>query len=31
MLERDINGNWYDTDVNDEDVEILELLEEYGY
>lgn len=31
MLERDINGNWYDTDVTDEDVELFEELEELGF
>ena len=31
MLERDIEGIFYDTEVTDEDVEVLDILEEYGY
>lgn len=31
MLERDKSGNWFDTDITEEDIEILETLEEYGY
>jgi hypothetical protein len=31
MLERDRDGNWYDTDVTDEDLELFEELEELGY
>ena len=31
MFERDLNGVWLDTEVTDEDVEVLELLEEYGF
>ena len=30
-MERDINGNWYDIDLSDEDEEILDILEEFGY
>lgn len=30
-MERDINGNWLDTDISAEDEEILDILEEYGY
>ena len=31
MLERDVNGIYLDTDVTDEDIELLEELEELGY
>lgn len=31
MFERDTGGNWYDTDITDEDMEVLEILEEFGY
>lgn len=31
MLERDRDGNWYDTDVTEEDLELFEELEELGY
>lgn len=30
-MERDINGNWLDTDISEEDEEILDILEEFGY
>ena len=30
-MERDINGNWYDIDLSDEDEEVLDTLEEFGY
>lgn len=31
MFERDLEGRWLDTDVTDEDIAILELLEQEGY
>lgn len=31
MLERDRQGNWIDTDVSDEDIELLDELKEFGY
>ena len=30
-MERDINGNWYDIDLSEEDEEVLDILEEFGY
>ena len=30
-MERDYNGNWFDIDLSEEDENILELLEEFGY
>lgn len=31
MLERDMNGVWFDTDITEEDLELLEELEELGF
>lgn len=30
-MERDINGVWIDIDITEEDEEILDILEEFGY
>lgn len=31
MFERDLEGVWLDTEVTDEDIEVLETLEAFGY